>query len=202
MSADRSARTHGPLTGWGNPKGPSRADRTAAAQVEEQHGALDVFWGDVYRLRYAGKDLPANGGPDTLGVFRVLNFDRDGETYRPRHGDTYVQRSSSPTPFKPRFCLATEMPASPIRHIAATNWSCSRTRNYVRRGGRVWKWRAISRVPRRYSSGPHSAEVCSHLRRANRQGPSLPASEPLSFQLRLEELHGIGEPDAPSDFRH
>ena len=90
----------------------------AAAQVEEQHGALDVFWGDVYRLRYAGKDLPANGGPDTLGVFRVLNFDRDGETYRPRHGDTYVAAIEFSDPVQAKVLLSygnASQPHSPHR---------------------------------------------------------------------------------------
>ena len=63
----------------------------AAAAVEKQHGALDVPWGDVMRLRYAGKDEPGNGAPgDPPGVFRVSQFvpDKDGK-WKLVHGDTW-----------------------------------------------------------------------------------------------------------------
>jgi acyl-homoserine-lactone acylase len=63
----------------------------ASAAVEKQYGALDVPWGDVVRLRYAGKNLPANGAPGPFGVFRAAYFgppDSDGK--RPVvGGDTF-----------------------------------------------------------------------------------------------------------------
>lgn len=44
-----------------------------AGQLETRFGALDVPWGDAIRLRYGGKDLPANGAPgDPFGVVRVI----------------------------------------------------------------------------------------------------------------------------------
>ena len=48
-------------------------------------------WGQVYRLRVGGRDLPANGGPGDLGIFRVVNFteDKDGKM-RATSGDSYV----------------------------------------------------------------------------------------------------------------
>lgn len=63
----------------------------AAAQVVRTRGAMDVAWGDVYRLRVGGKDLPANGGPGDLGIFRVVNYteDKDGKM-RATGGDSYV----------------------------------------------------------------------------------------------------------------
>jgi acyl-homoserine-lactone acylase len=59
--------------------------------VRKARGALDVPWGDVYRLRVGGRDLPANGGPGELGIFRVVNFteDQDGRM-RAASGDSYV----------------------------------------------------------------------------------------------------------------
>jgi acyl-homoserine-lactone acylase len=62
-----------------------------AAQVLKTRGALDVPWGDIYRLRVGGKDLPANGGPGDLGIFRVVNYaeDKDGKM-RATGGDSYV----------------------------------------------------------------------------------------------------------------
>jgi acyl-homoserine-lactone acylase len=63
----------------------------AAAAVIKARGALDVPWGDVYRLRVGGRDLPANGGPGDLGIFRVVNYteDKDGKM-RATGGDSYV----------------------------------------------------------------------------------------------------------------
>lgn len=45
-----------------------------AKQVQQQYGALDVQWGQVFRLQANGTDLPASGGPGFLGIFRVLDF--------------------------------------------------------------------------------------------------------------------------------
>ena len=63
----------------------------AASLVLKTRGALDVPWGDVYRLRVGGRDLPANGGPGDLGIFRVVNYaeDKDGKM-RATGGDSYV----------------------------------------------------------------------------------------------------------------
>ena len=60
-------------------KSPSDAIAALAAAVsavEKEHGAADVAWGKVNRLRMGTLDLPANGGPGNLGVFRVVGFDR------------------------------------------------------------------------------------------------------------------------------
>jgi acyl-homoserine-lactone acylase len=62
-----------------------------AAKVEKDFGRMDVPWGDVNRLRRAGVDLPANGGPGELGIFRVVGFDKaqDGR-FEALGGDSYV----------------------------------------------------------------------------------------------------------------
>ncbi|HEX2618671.1 MAG TPA: penicillin acylase family protein, partial [Phototrophicaceae bacterium] len=44
----------------------------AAVFVEDNFGALDVPWGDVYRVKLAGQNIPANGADGELGVFRVI----------------------------------------------------------------------------------------------------------------------------------
>jgi len=63
----------------------------AAREVEAEYGALDVPWGDVYRLRVGEHDLPANGGPGSLGIFRVLSFRPAGSgQYAAVGGDSYV----------------------------------------------------------------------------------------------------------------
>jgi acyl-homoserine-lactone acylase len=85
---------HSPLItpkGLANPAAGVAALERAARKIRDRFGALDVPWGEVYRLRYAGHDLPANGGPSRLGIFRVLEFapERDGR-FRAVVGDSFV----------------------------------------------------------------------------------------------------------------
>jgi len=63
----------------------------AAAQIQTAYGALDIAWGDVFRLRSGPLDLPASGGPGHLGIFRNLWFapEEDG-TFTAVGGDSYV----------------------------------------------------------------------------------------------------------------
>jgi len=60
--------------GIADPAAAATALEAAASQVEARYGSLDVAWGDAYRLRSGTVDLPAQGGPGGLGVFRVLGF--------------------------------------------------------------------------------------------------------------------------------
>ena len=104
--------------GLKSPNQAAVALEAAAREVEETHGTLDVAWGDVYRLRYSGKDLPANGGPGALGIFRVLNFAPDGDVSSVRHGDTYVAAIEFSDPVRARVLLSygnASQPHSPHR---------------------------------------------------------------------------------------
>lgn len=65
--------------GLADPAAAVVALEAAAAAVEAEHGALDVPWGEVYRLRAEGIDLPANGGPSSLGIFRVVGYEAAGD---------------------------------------------------------------------------------------------------------------------------
>lgn len=77
--------------GLSNPKSAVAALKTAATKVKTAYGALDVPWGDVFRLRYGSIDLPANGGPGKLGIFRVLNFvPNDQGQFESSDGDTFT----------------------------------------------------------------------------------------------------------------
>lgn len=83
-----------PLTtprGLARPVAALAALEKAARNTLDRFGALDVPWGDVYRLRIAGRDLPASGGPSRLGVFRSLEFtpEKDGR-FRALFGDSFV----------------------------------------------------------------------------------------------------------------
>ncbi len=68
----------------------------AANDVKQLWGAIDIPWGDVHRLRVGTYDLPANGGPGDLGIFRVVNYEDDPKATGPAKkqisigGDSYV----------------------------------------------------------------------------------------------------------------
>ena len=80
MDADRLFakpwREDAPLTtpdGLANPAEAVRVLEATATKVEVTYGALDVAWGEVFRLPGAA-NLPANGGDGDLGVFRSVWF--------------------------------------------------------------------------------------------------------------------------------
>jgi acyl-homoserine-lactone acylase len=85
-----------PQRPFDTPDGLSDAEQAAAVldgaaqRVQETFGALDVRWGDVYRLRRDLVDLPANGAPGELGSFRAVDYERDGNRYVAAGGDSYV----------------------------------------------------------------------------------------------------------------
>jgi acyl-homoserine-lactone acylase len=87
-SADRPFTTP---NGIAEPVVAVRALAEAARAVEADYGALDVRWGDLYRLRGNGIDLPGHGGSDPWGVLRAVSYqpDEDGR-FAAAGGDTYV----------------------------------------------------------------------------------------------------------------
>ncbi|WP_033366234.1 acylase [Mastigocladopsis repens] len=77
--------------GLADPKNAVAKLEVAAAKVQKAYGALDVKWGDVFRLQHGDVDLPANGGDGSLGIFRVLKFaPTSNERFRAVAGDSYV----------------------------------------------------------------------------------------------------------------
>jgi acyl-homoserine-lactone acylase len=63
----------------------------AAKSVINKYGSMDIAWGDIYRLRYNGIDLPANGGPGDYGIFRTLYFTDDSDNKKHAiAGETYI----------------------------------------------------------------------------------------------------------------
>ena len=83
-----------PLTTPGGLKDPQQAAKqldAAAGQTVKLFGSLDVPWGNVMRLQFAGLDLPGNGGFGNLGVFRVITYGADhGATRSQTAGETYI----------------------------------------------------------------------------------------------------------------
>jgi acyl-homoserine-lactone acylase len=77
--------------GLADPDAALRALESAVADLEGRGLGPDVPWGDVYRLRRDGLDLPGNGGPGSLGIFRVTGFAKgeDGR-FEALGGDSWV----------------------------------------------------------------------------------------------------------------
>lgn len=53
--------------------------RASGTQIERLFGTADVAWGQVYRIRYAGLDLPSPVGRDELGAFNAGHYQRISE---------------------------------------------------------------------------------------------------------------------------
>ena len=101
--------------GLANPRGAVAALERAAQKVAETHGALDVPWGEVHRLRFAGRDLPASGGPS----FQTLWFARGADgLFEVRGGDSFVAVVEFSEPVQARVLLGygnASQPNSPHR---------------------------------------------------------------------------------------
>lgn len=75
----------------------------AAARVKSLYGAIDVPWGDVYRLRRDTVDLPANGSLDALGVFRATGYALStDQRYRATGGDSFIAAIEFSSPLHAR----------------------------------------------------------------------------------------------------
>jgi acyl-homoserine-lactone acylase len=73
-----------------------------ATKIEQDYGAIDVAWGEVFRLQYGNIDLPANGGPGNLGIFRVVDFMpiEDSKNFQAFDGDSFVAAIEFSQPVK------------------------------------------------------------------------------------------------------
>jgi acyl-homoserine-lactone acylase len=98
--------------GLADPAAAVAALERAAGSLEKEGLALDVPWGDVYRLRRPGVDLPGNGGPSELGIFRVVGYRRaqDG-TFEAAGGDSFM------------FVAEFATPVRAVTSVAPGNWS-------------------------------------------------------------------------------
>jgi acyl-homoserine-lactone acylase len=93
--------------GLADPKAAAEALETAAARVKEATGALDVAWGDFARLSYGKWDLPGNGGPGELGIFRVIGYaPKKAGRYEAVGGDSYVAAIEFSNPVKAQAALS------------------------------------------------------------------------------------------------
>jgi acyl-homoserine-lactone acylase len=136
--------------GLSDPATAAVALAEAAAEVEERYGALDAAWGDVHRLRRDAVDLPANGGPGQLGIFRVTQFAEDDDgRQRAVAGDSWIAAIEFSDPVRARVLLSygnASQPNSPHR----TDQLALYARKELRE---AWRTRA---------------EIEAHLRRTDR----------------------------------
>ncbi|MEG4989633.1 acylase [Microcoleus sp. BR0-C5] len=92
-----------PLTtpdGLANPAEAVRVLEATATKVEVTYGALDVAWGEVFRLPGVA-NLPANGADGALGVFRSVWFaPRKDNRFQAVAGDSFVAAIEFSNPVK------------------------------------------------------------------------------------------------------
>jgi acyl-homoserine-lactone acylase len=95
------------------------AFREAVRTTKQRHGELNVEWGKVHRLRVDGVDLPANGAPGLLGVFRVTDYSEKRDFHREAiGGDSFMAAIEFTTPVRAQVLLTTgnaSQPGSPHR---------------------------------------------------------------------------------------
>ena len=97
--AENSPRTT--PDGLANPQSAVTALEAAAVKVEKAYGQLNIAWGEVFRLKHENVDLPANGGDEDLGIFRVLNFaPSEKGRFLTVSGDSYVAAIEFSKPVK------------------------------------------------------------------------------------------------------
>ncbi|MEG4011356.1 acylase [Microcoleus sp. S1D4] len=92
-----------PLTtpdGLANPAEAVRVLEATATKVEATYGALDVAWGEVFRLP-GEANLPANGADGALGVFRSVWFAPGKDNrFQAVAGDSFVAAIEFSNPVK------------------------------------------------------------------------------------------------------
>ncbi|HEX6693905.1 MAG TPA: penicillin acylase family protein, partial [Longimicrobiales bacterium] len=92
--------------GVADPAGAARMLDAAAQRVRDRYGRLDVPWGETHRLRRDSVDLPANGGPGELGIFRVVDYDSTSATSSTAvDGDSWVAAIEFSRPVRARALL-------------------------------------------------------------------------------------------------
>ena len=78
--------------GLANPERAVQILEKTAIELKAHFGSLDIPWGEFYRIRYNGLELPANGADGSVGVFRIAwtnGPEKDGKMYV-SGGDTWV----------------------------------------------------------------------------------------------------------------
>jgi acyl-homoserine-lactone acylase len=103
--------------GLSDPALALEALKQAANGVTQQHGSVDVAWGEIFRLQAGAIDLPANGGFDDFGVFRAMfaGEEKDGKRTA-LGGDSFIAAVEFSDPVRARvatFPGSSSKPSSP-----------------------------------------------------------------------------------------
>jgi acyl-homoserine-lactone acylase len=97
-------QANSPLTtpdGLADPQQAVTTLLTVATQIEQNYGAIDVPWGEVFRLQDRNTNLPANGGAGDLGIFRVVYFEpQKSGHFQAVEGDSFVAAIEFSQPVK------------------------------------------------------------------------------------------------------
>jgi len=114
----------------------------AADTTLARHGALNVAFGEVHRLRRDTVDLPANGHGDPLGIFRAAWYEptADGLTHELTGGDSFVMAVEFGDSIRARAVLGygnSSQPGSPHRTDQLGLFSEQRMRPVWRTRGAV-----------------------------------------------------------------
>jgi acyl-homoserine-lactone acylase len=101
---------HHPLetpAGLGDPVKAVGALRAAAAKALKMYGSIDAAYGDYFRYRRDGLDLPGNGAVENFGAFRTIFYDEPGSDGKRQAsgGDSYVAVVEFSNPVKARVLL-------------------------------------------------------------------------------------------------
>ena len=113
--------------GLADPAAAAKTLETVAKEVKETFGTLEVAWGDIHRLKIGDIDLPANGAPGGLGVFRVTGYGPLTEKHKTAGGgDSYVAIVEFADPVRAKVMLSygnSTEPNSPHRGDQLTLFS-------------------------------------------------------------------------------
>jgi acyl-homoserine-lactone acylase len=79
----------------------------AAKELKAAYRRLDVAWGEIFRFKIGDVDVPGNGGPGPMGVFRTMTLGAPvAGKYYPAHGDTYVAAIEFSKPLKAKVLMS------------------------------------------------------------------------------------------------
>jgi acyl-homoserine-lactone acylase len=104
---DKDARLTTP-DGLKDPKAAADALKKAGKDVMVRYGALDVPWGDVYRIRLGKRDIPASGANgNKMGCLHSLWFypDNDGK-FKTVGGESFTAVIEFSKPLKAQVLLS------------------------------------------------------------------------------------------------
>jgi len=92
--------------GLKDPKAAVAALIAAASDLQKSGASLDISWGEVNRLQRGKFDFPGNGGPDELGIFRVINYKPENTAhFVSMGGDSFIAAVEFASPLRARVLL-------------------------------------------------------------------------------------------------